>query len=495
MRNAILQQKQIADLEKLAKNQAAIILELNKKIFGKSSEKSPKNKTKSENTSIKSKNKQLSDNGFNDDAEKPAGTYPQHLPREKVEESNLPEGADINDYDLVGSKETERLALNPAQFYVIATTRLTYKRKSDEFFPPFDTSEHPLGRCSVDMSVVVFAIIQKILFHVPFYRLEKSLELQGVYCNRSNFVRWSNNVATLLRPIRDAILRDIKQSPAVYGDESPAIVNCKQKNKSKSYRTTYFWNLVAPERGIAFHWTSQRNNIEAEKFLTGIKGTFISDALGIYMHATTKLAINWQICWVHIRRNFKKVSSNTELANQALNEINLFLAIDKAIRRRTKDLDDPKNCYRRVRYRVRFLLPLVNRMKEWIEQSLKMPEVQTDDALLKAINYLNSRWEQATCFVTNPYVLPHNNIAEQFFRHLKLGAKNWLFCASDLGAESLAILYSLIYSAKMLGINPSYYLNDVINQISVKGVKANDLIPVNWKKNREHLIVPKYLQK
>jgi transposase len=110
----------------------------------------------------------------------------------------------------------------------------------------------------------------------------------------------------------------------------------------------------------------------------------------------------------------------------------------------------------------------------------------------KAINYLLTKWDEATLFITNPYVIPHNNIAEQYFRYLKLGEKNWMFCASELGAETLCVLYPLIYSAKMLNINPMYYLMDLLTLIDQKGYKADDLIPTKWKESREKIVIAEH---
>jgi transposase len=485
------QSKRIEQLEALNRKQVEEISLLKKLLFGKKSEKSAPKTRKDGSDSSKTTKRSESRDGFNDPAEAPEGTYPSHLPRKKDTIDDLPEGADPNDYYYVGDKVTERLAVEPAQFYVIVTRRKIYKRKSDGLFVP-SHSQHPLGRCSADMSFVIYAIIQKILFHIPFYRLEKILQLQGIPCHRSSFIRWTTTVASLLQPIAQAILRDIKDALVVHGDESPTLVKCKEKDTSSSYRSVYFWNLVAPDRGIYFQWTKTRNNTHAKELLEGIKGIFVSDALGIYTHATETLGISWQICWIHIRRNFLKITSNRVLAKEALARINLILAIDKAIRRRTRQ---PKHFYQRTTYRKRFLIPLVDDMKQWISEKILLPEVQSDEYLLKAFQYINARWEQATCFITNPHVLPHNNISEQFFRHLKLGSKNWLFCASELGADTLCTLYTLTYSAKVLGINPGYYLADLINQISVPGVTAEDLTPRRWKESREKIVVPDFLRK
>jgi transposase len=46
-------------------------------------------------------------------------------------------------------------------------------------------------------------------------------------------------------------------------------------------------------------------------------------------------------------------------------------------------------------------------------------------------------------------VTPSSNSAENAIRPFVIGRKNWLFAGSPKGAESSAILYSLVESAKM----------------------------------------------
>jgi len=478
----------VTDLQSEVAKKDLRIKDLLKQLYGNKSEKGKGNKGSKKRTG-----RGNSRDGFNDDDKKSEQSYPDHLPRIEEFIDNLPEGANPDEYELIGESRVSRLATLPVLHYVLVTVYRTFKKKSNSVIPSRKPEHvHPLGKCSADISFIIFAIIQKILFHIPFYRLEKLLALQQIICHRSNLVRWSERLASLMEPIAAAILKDIKSAAVVYGDESPAIVKTAEGDKSNKFRKTYFWNLVAPERGIYFHWTSKRNRNEALKLLNGIQGTFVSDALEIYQHATKKLSLTWAICWIHIRRNFIKATSNKELAEEALDQINMILRIDKAIRARTKN-DDKMEF--RFRYRQRFVLPLVDKMRQWISAHISSPVVQTDELMLTAFNYIDRRWEEATCFIRDPLVLPHNNNPEQYFRFIKLGKKNWLFCASEWGAGTLCTLYTLVYSAKMLNINPSVYLADVIQQIDVPGVTADQLVPRVWKKNREKIATEMYFSK
>lgn len=51
-----------------------------------------------------------------------------------------------------------------------------------------------------------------------------------------------------------------------------------------------------------------------------------------------------------------------------------------------------------------------------------------------------------------------NNLAENAIRPFVVGRKNWLFCDSAKGAESSAIVYSLVETAKANRIDPYDYL-------------------------------------
>jgi transposase len=79
-------------------------------------------------------------------------------------------------------------------------------------------------------------------------------------------------------------------------------------------------------------------------------------------------------------------------------------------------------------------------------------------------------------------IVPISNIAvEQQIRNLKLGAKNWLFAASEVGADTVAIFNSLVCTCKMNGINILEYLTDVLGSLYKP---ASALTPIAWAKAR-----------
>jgi len=52
-----------------------------------------------------------------------------------------------------------------------------------------------------------------------------------------------------------------------------------------------------------------------------------------------------------------------------------------------------------------------------------------------------------------------NNLVENCIRPVALGRKNYMFKGSEVGAKRSAIIYSLVATAKMQGIEPREYLH------------------------------------
>lgn len=74
----------------------------------------------------------------------------------------------------------------------------------------------------------------------------------------------------------------------------------------------------------------------------------------------------------------------------------------------------------------------------------------------------------------------HNNAAERSLRAIALGRKNYLFAGSDAGGERAAIIYSLLGTAKLSGIDPEAYLRHVLERIAEHPINRVDaLLPWN----------------
>jgi transposase len=62
--------------------------------------------------------------------------------------------------------------------------------------------------------------------------------------------------------------------------------------------------------------------------------------------------------------------------------------------------------------------------------------------------------------------------------------KNWMFCWTELGAEHVGIMQSLIVTCRLHGIDPYTYLVDVLQRLGVHPAsRVAELTPSLWKQH------------
>ena len=66
-------------------------------------------------------------------------------------------------------------------------------------------------------------------------------------------------------------------------------------------------------------------------------------------------------------------------------------------------------------------------------------------------------------FLDDPRICPDNNASERVLRTVVLGRKNHYGSRSERGTKVAALLYSLVESAELAGVNPHDYLRRAVH--------------------------------
>ena len=132
----------------------------------------------------------------------------------------------------------------------------------------------------------------------------------------------------------------------------------------------------------------------------------------------------------------------------------------------------------RKEYRQRLAVPVLTNLHDWLYKTLATLSKKSD--LANAIRYSLTHWVALTRYADNGIIEIDNNAAERALRAVSLGRKNFLFMGADAGGERAAAIYSLIGSAKLIGLNPEAYLTHVITHIAEHPIKRiAELLPWN----------------
>jgi transposase len=184
-------------------------------------------------------------------------------------------------------------------------------------------------------------------------------------------------------------------------------------------------------------------------------------------------------CWAHARRKFYEArNSDPARSAQAMAYVRLLYDVEDLAK--AKQL----NSAARAALRRQLALPRLAQFKAWLETQ----HVSGGGAVLpkspmgQAITYTLNQWDALCVYVSDGDLAIDNNAGENALRRIGVGRKNWLFCGSDTGGHTAAILFSLIATCDRQKVNPFEYLRDVLERIASQPIsRLAELLPAQWK--------------
>ena len=343
-----------------------------------------------------------------------------------------------------------------------------------------------------DVSLLAGLLVDKFLYHLPLYRQHLRMSLQGVTVSRASLTNWTKRTIELLRPIVEAQLTNVLSSKVLAMDETPIKASRCKKGKMK---TGYFWPIYGDNHEVVFTFNESRGRQHIEDVLKKhFQGTLITDGYSAYARfAEQTQGVTHAQCsatapcvalppasmqsWVHSRRYFVEAESIDKGAvDHALDYIGRLYKIEAYIA--DKKLTDKK----KREHRLTHSKPIVDDFFVWCAQQLKRQDLTPQHTLRKALNYVLARENELRVFPEDPQVRMDTNHLEREIRPITLGRKNWLFCWTELGAEHVGLIQSLLSTCKLHDINPNTYLTDVLQRISIHPAsQVAGLTPRLWK--------------
>ncbi len=402
---------------------------------------------------------------------------PPGLPRIPVVHDVPPEDRRCRDCDRelvrIGEEVAEQLEYKPASFHVLRHVRPKYACKACQANVVIaEPPAAPIEKGIPGPGVLAHLVVSKYADHLPLYRQQAIFERHGVQVARTTLCGWVGRVADLLRPIYDAMARDVLASKVLHTDDTPVPVLDPELDRTREGR---LWVYVGDRdhAQTVYQFSPNRERVWPQEFLSGYRGYLQADAYQGYDKLFASGTIFEVGCWAHARRYFYDAqTSDRTRALVALGYIGeLYRVEDEA-----KGLaSDDRKRIRQERSRS-----ILERIEKWMTaESLSL---LPHSPITEAMTYARQQWKALCRYVEDGDLAIDNNTAERALRAVAIGRKNWLFAGNDEGGERAAILYSLVASCKQSGVEPFHYIRDVLDRLSIHPARSvEQLMPNRWK--------------
>ncbi len=313
--------------------------------------------------------------------------------------------------------------------------------------------------------------------HLPLARFEKVLARHGVSMSRQTLARWVIAAAKVLQPVFNLLRDQLFEGNILHMDETSVQV-LKEPGRAATDKS-YMWVQTGgpPDKPVVIYdYNRSRSGEIPMNLVAGFQGFLMTDGYEGYNALARSQGVQHQVCWAHCRRGFIEAQriqpkGKTGRADEAIRQIRNLYRIEREL----KDASVTERFFGRRNRSV----PVLKEIRLWLDKAL--PAVTPKSALGKALAYMDKYWPKLIRYVEWGDTPIDNNRAENAIRPFVVGRRAWLFSDTPAGADSSALIYSLVETAKANQLEPSawleYLLRNVPAATSVEAIEA--MLPWN----------------
>ena len=385
----------------------------------------------------------------------------------------------------IGTEVKETLKIKPAEVYIQRDVYHIYAcancEKNDVSTPVVKTPKDPplIPGGFASPEAVAHIAVQKFVMGSPLYRQEQELKRRNIFLSRqtmSNWLMWCTD--NYLKYIYDELRRELVKHDLLHADETELQVLHEpgKAPQSKSWMWLYRTSGDAQRPIVLYEYRPGWGQEYPKKFLERFRGYLQTDGYAGYNGLENVRHVG---CWAHARRGFDEAAKavpkgkRSPTAEQGLAYCTKLFKLEEEFASLT-----PKE---RKERRQKQSKPVLDAMLAWANTRTAAPKSE----LGKALTYLKNQWQTLTVFLEDGRIELSNNRAERSIKPFVISRKNFLFANTPSGAQTSAVLFSLIETAKENGLDPYKYLTWALTEASRK--PAAELVP--WKYIYDYKIV------
>jgi transposase len=396
---------------------------------------------------------------------------PESLRREEI---IIEPTEDTSNCKKMGQEITEVLEYEPGELFVKKYVRIKYAKPHNSGVLIGELPARPIEKAMAGPGLLAQVVIDKYADHLPLYRQMQRFERSGLKLPYSTLTDWVSATCRLILPLYEALKAEVLSSNYLHADETPIKVLDKDK-KGGTHRGYYWVYQDSIKKIVFFDYQESRGREGPTGILEAFEGYLQTDGYSVYEAFDKRKQITLMHCMAHARRMFHDALENDkERAGYALDQIQQLYTIERICKESALNFAEIKEV------RQQTSVPILQALDKWMKDQY----VQTTpkSAIGKALGYSIERWNRLSLYTENGMLNIDNNPVENSIRPVALGRKNYLFAGSHEAAQRSAMLYSLLGTCKMHGIEPYNWLRNTLEKIATHPInRIKELLPHNCK--------------
>jgi len=442
--------------EKLTDEQLNLILseqlgDLQSRVFGSSSEryKKPENK----------KDKKIDPLPK---VKKPSERYPNIPVREeKIVFQTVPDcricGSTMMDSGMF--EESEQLNVIPKKFEIIRYLRAKYRCSCQSCLTTVAMPARIIEGSSYSDDMILDVVSSKYCDLIPIERYVQMAGRDGlVGLPPQSLIELTHSFAGYVKPVYELIKKEIQKSRVLHADETPH--NMLEGSLTKSW---YLWGFTNLKNCYLECHNTRSGDIAFNILKESNCEVVVSDDFGGYTRALrfaneeraleNKKVITNAKCNAHARRYFFRIRFNYPECDFYLESYHQIYKLN------TESKGKPPNEVLELREKMKIYFEA---MKSRATEERSSKKYSDKSKFIAALNYFLTNYNELTLFLNQSDVAIDNNAQERLLRSHVVGRKTWYGTHSERGAETAAILFSIIETCKLNKVNPREYLKNLV---------------------------------
>jgi transposase len=358
------------------------------------------------------------------------------------------------------TEDSEQLTVIPKKYEIHLISRVKYRCNCHGFIQTAPVPRRIIEGSSYSDEMIQDVVLSKYCDLIPMERYAAMARRGGLIdLPPHSLIELTHSFADFVLSAYNLIKKNIMEARVLNADETP-----HRMLEGSSTKSWYLWGFSTPKHCFLECHDTRSGQVASSMLLESKCEVLVSDVFSGYgkairhtnesRKAKGEVLIKNANCNAHARRYFFKPRLHYKEAHFYLDHYHTIYQLNTDSKGKTHSE----------------ILELRSQMKPHFEAMRKraleeLPRYPNGNKYAKALNYFLENYEGLTVFLNQPDVPIDNNLQEALLRNPVIGRKTWYGTHSKRGAETAAVLFSLVESCKLNQVNPREYFKNLVNDL------------------------------